>query len=193
LRSTAINYALKASEIASVIEACRPAVLVTSNSPEGLDTLLEALNLLEDRDLARQYRTGTIYVVDVNSQDYAAKKDSHSQGVVSKRPDVYAAPSNADGLMMIEDWTSLLDYNHQGIVIPGYNEHNEAARRTAIILWSSGTSGKSKGGTPSQYYIAPTAYTSINSSSISPVILSHQAVVAAVQVLWYGKRFYRRF
>jgi long-subunit acyl-CoA synthetase (AMP-forming) len=72
-------------------------------------------------------------------------------------------PSKIDSRgAQVRDWKWLLDSSAVGQSFPKYAA-GESQRRAALILWSSGTSGKSKG-----------------------VILSHQALAASVQALWYG-------
>lgn len=150
LTVTAANSALKPAELAYILASSRPAAIFTLAGEGGIDVVSEALSLLDDRDLAKSYQ-GRIFTVDLNADDYGLALPS------------VALPKLPQG---VSDWKSLLDTSIKtgtGAVFPQYSNEGESARRTAIILWSSGTSGKSKG-----------------------VILSHRALVASVQALFYG-------
>lgn len=126
----------------------RPAVIVTTTGEGGIDIIQAALDLVEDQSMARSIRDGRLFTVDMAADDYGL--------TVAPR-----APSSAG----VQDWKALLSDDISNVKYPTYDaSRNESQRRAALILWSSGTSGKSKG-----------------------VIMSHYALVASVQALFYGE------
>lgn len=145
LTATSANSALKPAELSYIIASSKPAAIFTLAGEEGLDVVLAAIALLEDKDLARSYKN-KIFTVDPEADDYGLN---------------LTASKAIDG---VKDWKSVLDMQApEKTVFPQYTNKGESERRTAVILWSSGTSGKSKG-----------------------VMISHLALAASVQTVFYG-------
>lgn len=152
LTATTINSALKPAEVAYIINNSRPACLITLAGEGGIDIVLEAMQHVEDKSLVKQYLSGNIFTVDMSADDYGlASASAPKQLQVAKQANV-------------RDWKWLMDAEPAEEQYPVYDaSKKESERRAALILWSSGTSGKSKG-----------------------VVLSHSAIAASVQSLWYG-------
>lgn len=144
--STSANPSLKPSELVYIIEACRPSLIITSAGQEGLGVIEEALRGLSDQQLRASLTSAKIFTVDPMAGDYGTNENSASSNV---------SPNGA------KDWKWLL--GKDSFIIEPY-QGNESERRAAIIIWSSGTSGKSKG-----------------------VVLSHRAMVSNLQMTWYSK------
>lgn len=148
-RSTSANPALKPSELIYIIEACRPSLIITSAGKDGLGVIEEALQGLSDPNLRASLNSQKIFTVDPTAGDYG----TNESGVSPKE-----TGSSHGGA---RDWKWLL--GKESYVIEPY-QGDESERRAAIIIWSSGTSGKSKG-----------------------VVLSHRAMVSNLQMTWYSK------
>ncbi|KAL1841726.1 hypothetical protein VTJ49DRAFT_6640 [Mycothermus thermophilus] len=140
MTATLVSPALTADEIAWILQNARPRLIITAT------TCVPAMKaaMAKQADPAA-YSAIPILTVDINADVYP-------------EPQPNPAPS---------DWRTLL--------APGPNPLGEspafppstAAARTAVILWSSGTSGRSKG-----------------------VLLSHHALNASVAALWHDADFY---
>ncbi|RGP74115.1 hypothetical protein FSPOR_1810 [Fusarium sporotrichioides] len=141
LTATLASPSLTTTELAWVIKNSRPRVLFTSKAL--LDTVEKALESQEDEAYKNSVR---VYTVDIARDLYPISPASHAE----------------DG-----DWRNLL-VNTSSPLTAGHSFPPEsAATRTAVILWSSGTSGRSKG-----------------------VLLSHQAINFSVASLWHDADFY---
>ncbi|KAF4981971.1 hypothetical protein FZEAL_2317 [Fusarium zealandicum] len=141
LTVTLVSPSLTSTELAWVIKNSRPRVLFTAKSM--LDVAEKALQAQEDvayRDSAR------VFTVDVAKDLYPLSPDSHLE----------------DG-----DWKTLLGSSAQPLAAAHTVSPEAAAQRTAVILWSSGTSGRSKG-----------------------VLLSHHAINFSTASLWHDADFY---
>ncbi|SCV68707.1 BQ2448_828 [Microbotryum intermedium] len=153
LTFTAVNPALTSSEIAHILSLSEPAVIITT--PSGLPTFQEAFRSLAPEVQARLgFATkGNVFIVDLSHDDYGASSGSIGQ----------VREQDIDG-WRVQDWKVLLpSAAPEGVVFePPRYTGSEDAVRGAVIFWSSGTSGKSKG-----------------------VILSHKAVGSAIVSVWH--------
>lgn len=141
LTATLASPSLTGTELTWVIKNSRPRVVFTAKPLLG--AIEHALDAQEDalyRDSVR------VFTIDVARDLYPLSPDSH--------------PEDGDWKMLITPVTSPLTTAH-----PFSPE--SAVTRTAIILWSSGTSGRSKG-----------------------VLLSHQAINFSTASLWHDADFY---
>jgi acyl-CoA synthetase (AMP-forming)/AMP-acid ligase II len=136
---------LKPAELAHIINLSKPAAVFTLAGKDGVDILREALTHVENEEVVKSYKTkNRIFSVDLAADDYGLCLN-HQHGATS-------------------DWKTLLDGEDDKLGFPQYQQDSdENDRRAAVILWSSGTSGKSKG-----------------------VILGHRAILVSVQSLFYG-------
>ena len=137
LTATLVSPSLTSAEIAWVLQNARPKVIITAKA--CLPAMQEAIKLQEDHAF---FDAVALYTVDVAGDRYpSAVQDLSSQ-----------------------DWKHLLHCPVKKISRPN---NFDAKRRTAIILWSSGTSGRSKG-----------------------VLLSHHALNFSIASLWHDADFY---
>ncbi|KAH7108415.1 acetyl-CoA synthetase-like protein [Auriculariales sp. MPI-PUGE-AT-0066] len=140
LTASTVNPLLTRAELLHVLNVSKPAAIITV-AGQGLETLKSAVDALEDHNLQQHYRSGKgIFVVDP-SADYYGAATSQSQ-----RPH-YALDAH--------EWTVLLRpvaAQSAEWVIPPMSEE-ECKSRVALVMWSSGTSGKSKGVALSHYSI----------------------------------------
>lgn len=149
---TAANPVLTPSELAHILALSQPSVLVTT--PAGLPTFQAAFALLSaDVQAKLAYPTrGNVFLVDLEHDDYGASASS------------LAAP--AEGVIggwNVQNWKVLLpSATNSAPFSPPKYVGSESALRAAVIFWSSGTSGKSKG-----------------------VILSHKACSSAIISVWH--------
>lgn len=141
-------------EIAHILTLSKPACIVTT--PSGIPNFQAAFKLLPS-ELQSQlgYSTkGNVFVVDPDADDYGASSSSF-------RP----ASETING-WKVQDWKALLPHDttsSKTVFIPPKYTGDEDAKRAAMIFWSSGTSGKSKG-----------------------VILSHRAIGTAQIAVWHA-------
>ncbi|KAM0750797.1 4-coumarate-CoA igase [Meredithblackwellia eburnea MCA 4105] len=152
LTLTGINPALTAVEVAHIFTKSSPSVVVTTKA--GLATIQAAYELLEPSqraDLAYPTR-GNVFIVDIDGDDYGATSTSLNS----------PAEWSVSG-WKVQDWKVLLPSAPIPFTPPKYDAPNEDDLRAAVIFWSSGTSGKSKG-----------------------VVLTHKALASAVISVWYG-------
>ncbi|GAA5870327.1 hypothetical protein JCM16303_001965 [Sporobolomyces ruberrimus] len=152
LTLTAANPVLTPPEIAHILTLSQPACIITT--PAGIPNFQAAFKLLpSDLQTKLAYPTkGNVFVVDPESDDYGAS-------AASLRP----ATANIGG-WKVQDWKVLLPKRNStsNFILPSYTG-DEDAKRAAMIFWSSGTSGKSKG-----------------------VILSHRAIGTAQIGVWHA-------
>jgi acyl-CoA synthetase (AMP-forming)/AMP-acid ligase II len=138
LTATLVSPALTAKEIGWILQNARPRVIITASSTVG--AMREAIDAQEDKKF---FQSVPIYQVDVVNNQYPERTEPSSSA----------------------DWTQLLKRSNKPIQKPtSFN----AATRTAVILWSSGTSGKSKG-----------------------VLLSHSGLVFGTLSNWNSADFYQ--
>lgn len=136
---------MKPAELAHIINLSKPAAVFTLAGADGVDVIKAALDHVEDKTLVQSYKTQQkIFSVDLAADDYGLTIQNQ-HGATS-------------------DWKTLLQGGDEKFGFPQYKPNSdENDRRAAVILWSSGTSGKSKG-----------------------VILGHRAILTSVQSLFYG-------
>lgn len=146
LTATMANPALTALELKWILHSARPAIVVTTR--EGWTNMKAAISTLDDLDLRRILSSkGHVFIVDPQYDDHAQPQD---------------ATPVPDGTRY---WTAL---RSSSPLKEAVNTSGGGSRtKTAVILWSSGTSGKSKG-----------------------VRLSHQAIVASLIGLWHVNQQY---
>lgn len=150
LTFTAINPVLTPGEVAHILSLSKPSVIVTT--PTGLPVFQKAFETL-DPTLQSQlaYPTkGNVFIVDPDQGDYGTSPSTLNQST-----------SYTSGGWRVQNWKVLLPQNSAPFSPPKY-AGSEASLRAAVIFWSSGTSGKSKG-----------------------VILSHKAVASALVSVWH--------
>lgn len=144
LTATMANPALTSGELAWILQNAKPQAVVTT--PDGWRSLTKALDDLDDSALRATLLCGDrIFTVDPASDDYGSTPPSPR------------TPSPGSGP---RDWKVLL--SRAPLAAPVALTPTECRARTAVILWSSGTSGKSKG-----------------------VLLSHRALTATLAALWH--------
>lgn len=157
LTVTTVNWALKPYELAHVIKESRPAVIFTTPGATGTEVVEEAISIAFGNNSAASISIKQrIYVVDAAIEDYGLNR-SHKRIISSSTSPLY------------QDWKTLLqDEGVQELPLQNF-EHgeDEARRRTALILWSSGTSGKSKG-----------------------VVIPHTYLTYGMKLLWLGNPYF---
>lgn len=141
--------ALTASELGWIVQNARPRAVVTAKAT--LPAVREALRAHPDQAYAARV---PVFVVDPEQQPQYPFAASAS-----------IDPAAAAGAE--HDWTCLL--SEPPVPVAPYRlPPGSAANRTAVILWSSGTSGRSKG-----------------------VLHSHSAIVFSMVSLWYDADFHK--
>ncbi|GAA5913540.1 hypothetical protein JCM8208_000705 [Rhodotorula glutinis] len=150
LTLTAANPVLTPPELAHILTLSEPAALVTTAA--GVATFQAAFKLLApDLQAKLRYATGgNVFLVNLDGDDYGASAAS-------------LAPLERNlGGWTVHDWKILLPAKPKPFTPPRYTG-SEDALRAAMIFWSSGTSGKSKG-----------------------VILTHRAIGSALIAVWHA-------
>jgi acyl-CoA synthetase (AMP-forming)/AMP-acid ligase II len=146
--ATLVSPALTADEIAWVLQNARPRVIITATA--CLPAMQSALAKQED---AEYFSDIPVFTVDVAADVYPPPSSSSTS-------------SSSSG-----DWKALLltpSSQPKPDTTTGAAFPPETARsRTAVILWSSGTSGRSKG-----------------------VLLSHHALNFSVASMWHDADYY---
>lgn len=137
LTVTLASPSLTSPEIAWILRNARPQVIITDKL--CLAAMNEAIGAQDDKSF---FAKTPVYTVDVAGDKY---------------PSLDASPSP-------QDWKALLTSPSKSVAKPA---KLDPKNRTAVILWSSGTSGRSKG-----------------------VLLSHQAINFSVASLWHDADFY---
>ncbi|KAI9166487.1 4-coumarate--CoA ligase [Paramyrothecium foliicola] len=139
MSATLVSPALTSNEVAWVLQHARPRVIITADS--CVESVQEALRLQEDKDY---FGKVPVFSVDVANDNYPLP--------LGRKPE----PSN---------WRKLLESSSsQNRDTPEF----DPKLRTALILWSSGTSGRPKG-----------------------VLISHNALNFTVASLWHDADFYQ--
>ncbi|KAK7747433.1 hypothetical protein SLS53_001688 [Cytospora paraplurivora] len=147
LTASLISPALTASEISWALQNARPRVIVTAKACLG--AMQEAMQSQHDEEY---YSKVPVFTVDVTEDTYPSPSGQ------SIKP---TSPSRE------QDWTTLLR-TPPALIQPYHLNQDSAPNRTAVILWSSGTSGRSKG-----------------------VLISHNALVFATASLWHDADYHR--
>ncbi|KAL2150136.1 hypothetical protein VTH82DRAFT_7812 [Thermothelomyces myriococcoides] len=140
MTATLVSPALTAAEIAWILQNARPRVIITATA--CLAAMKEALSKQDD---ASFFSSIPIFTVDAAADTY---------------PEAQSTPPQPS------DWRSLLPSNPPSVYSPAFPA-SAAPTRTAVILWSSGTSGRSKG-----------------------VLLSHHALNTSLASLWHDADYY---
>ncbi|TKA55401.1 hypothetical protein B0A53_02325 [Rhodotorula sp. CCFEE 5036] len=150
LTLTAANPVLSPPEVAHILTLSQPGAIVTTEA--GLSSFQAAFKLLTPELQSKlAYPTaGNVFIVDLEADDYGVSASALSQ-----------VPSSIDG-WSVQDWKVLVPANPKPFTPPKY-VGSEDALRAAMIFWSSGTSGKSKG-----------------------VILTHRAIGSALIAVWHA-------
>ncbi|KAK4451326.1 hypothetical protein QBC34DRAFT_459056 [Podospora aff. communis PSN243] len=140
LTATLVSPALTSDEIAWILQNARPRVIITATA-----TLKAMRGALEKQEDAAYFSKVPIYTVDAEDQyPLPSAKMSTNPGT--------------------KDWKDLLAAKPRPRV---RFADKDAPNRTAVILWSSGTSGRSKG-----------------------VLLSHHALNFSCGSLWHDADYY---
>ncbi|BGP12746.1 hypothetical protein JCM10213v2_000663 [Rhodosporidiobolus nylandii] len=150
LTLTAANPVLTPKELAHILQLSQPSVIVTTAA--GLANFQLAFKELSaDLQAKLGYPTrGNVFLVNPDADDYGASAAS------------LELPHPSIGGWAVNDWKALLPSNPTPFTPPKYTG-GEDALRAAMIFWSSGTSGKSKG-----------------------VILTHKAIGSALVAVWHA-------
>ncbi|GAA6001899.1 hypothetical protein JCM10207_002369 [Rhodosporidiobolus poonsookiae] len=150
LTLTAANPVLTPKELAHILTLSQPAAIVTTAA--GVSNFQLAYKELSSELQAKLgYATkGNVFLVNPDADDYGATAAS-----LAFRPD------NLGG-WRVQDWKVLLPVDAKPFAPPKYTG-SEAGLRAAMIFWSSGTSGKSKG-----------------------VVLTHEAIGSALIAVWHA-------
>ncbi|EJD52431.1 acetyl-CoA synthetase-like protein [Auricularia subglabra TFB-10046 SS5] len=149
LTASTVNPFLTRDELAHVLRQSRPQAVVTM-AGASLETLSAAVDTLDDDALKMHYKTaGCIFVFDPAEDDYGATPRTQ-------------ALSGVHG-WSVRNWKTLLGRGEDEEWRIAPLDKAEAKARIALVMWSSGTSGKSKG-----------------------VALSHYALVWQMTALWHA-------
>jgi acyl-CoA synthetase (AMP-forming)/AMP-acid ligase II len=149
LTATLVSPALTSAEIAWILQNARPRAIITATA--CLPAMKDALAQQQD---AAFFSAIPIFTVDAAADIY---------------PDPQPAqPPASPALRSPTDWKALLTAKTAPPSTATVFPPSAAATRTAVILWSSGTSGRSKG-----------------------VLLSHHALNFSVASLWHDADYHR--
>lgn len=135
-----MDVAVTKGELAHVLRLSKPQAIVTlAGAP--LQALRDAVDTLEDAALRRHYQSaGCIFVVDPEEDDYGA----------TARPRVEHRIPGWD--VTVRNWKALLAEGDEEWEVAPMSER-ESKARIALVMWSSGTSGKSKGASDASQYL----------------------------------------
>ncbi|EJT97531.1 acetyl-CoA synthetase-like protein [Dacryopinax primogenitus] len=136
---TLTNPILTPTEIAHIVGQTEPEVVFTQPGPQGQGVIEAAYEVLAKE--GKRVQRANVFTVDIAAYPFTVSRGNMSNG---------------------SSWTGLMTHQNEAFVVTRMTS-DEARSRTAIILWSSGTTGKSKG-----------------------VLLSHRALVAHPIVLLAG-------
>lgn len=153
LTASLASPALTATEVGWILQNARPRVIITAKACLG--AMREALGAQQD---AAFFAGVPIFTVDVAGDAYLSGAEGSSSSSSS-------SSSSAKG--QEQDWSALLR-DPPSRAQPYHLSAVSAPNRTAVVLWSSGTSGRSKG-----------------------VLISHAALTFATASIWYDADFHR--
>lgn len=162
LTATLVSPALTSDEIAWILQNARPRLIITAEACLG--AMKEALHKQDDRTF---FSSVPIFTVDAAADAYPEPQPQPSaQDWKSLLHPSSSSSSSSSSSFSSSPPSSLrpIKSNASAIFPP-----TSAASRTAVILWSSGTSGRSKG-----------------------VLLSHHALNFASASLWHDADYYAR-
>ncbi|KAI9617362.1 hypothetical protein KEM48_004814 [Puccinia striiformis f. sp. tritici PST-130] len=155
-----VNPSYTCHELVDVLQASKPALIVTSSS--GLDAMLNALALLQDPQL-RSRLIGRMYIAEPRTVSRTTSRLSQKSHIAQMN-----APNGQMATLI--DWSTLLQPPPPGTNYQPFQfteSTRESRLRIAAIIWSSGTGGKSKG-----------------------VLCSHHAMVYSIIAFWHQKLDY---
>ncbi|KAK3939765.1 acetyl-CoA synthetase-like protein, partial [Diplogelasinospora grovesii] len=154
LTATLVSPALTSDEIAWILQNARPRVIITARACQ--DAMREAIKKQED---AAFFQEIPIFTVDVANDTYPMPPPSSSSSSSSSSKSVESDWRN----LLVQPAAPRADHAQRKVDLTT----ESAVTRTAVILWSSGTSGRSKG-----------------------VLLSHHALNYSTASLWHDADFY---
>jgi acyl-CoA synthetase (AMP-forming)/AMP-acid ligase II len=150
LTASLASPALTATELGWILQNARPRAIITAKACLG--AMREALKAQEDTAF---FGKVPVFTVDVAGDTY-----------LSGAQPLSSSPSQGG---QEQDWSALLRTPSSSSPAKSYHLSTVAApNRTAVILWSSGTSGRSKG-----------------------VLISHGALVFATASIWYDADYHQ--
>lgn len=148
LTASLASPALTATELGWILQNARPRAIITAKACLG--AMREALGAQED---AAFFAKVPVFTVDV-------KDDAYLSGAAPASPSSSSSAKEQDWSVLLRNPSSGAKSYHLSAV--------SAPNRTAVILWSSGTSGRSKG-----------------------VLISHGALVFATASIWYDADYHK--
>ena len=140
LTATLVSPALTSDEVAWIIQNSRPRAIITAKA--CLSAMREALKKQEPQDRAF-FDSVPIYTFDAAKDHYPSVSGSSSSS-----PPSTTSSNKTKTKQQTQDWKVLLrsSSTSRTTVVPSSLTPSSASpARTAVILWSSGTSGRSKG------------------------------------------------
>lgn len=156
LTASLASPALTATEISWILQNARPRAIVTAKA--CLAAMREALKSQEDTAF---FANVPVFTVDVATDPYLSTTTATATTAAA------AAKPSSSLSPLEQDWSALL----KTPLLPARSHQlaeSSAPNRTAVILWSSGTSGRSKG-----------------------VLISHGALVFATASIWFDADWHR--
>ncbi|PWN23629.1 acetyl-CoA synthetase-like protein [Microstroma glucosiphilum] len=154
-----ISSVLSANEVAYILAKARPRVLFTSLGATGKDTVLQAVELLrakvntggalQEWGIKADGRQASLVREWLHQWDQDAKKPAGAVGSRLWTVNVAADYYGRLGTVAEDDWTQLLNQEltpENMAKLPSTTmTAREQKERTALLLWSSGTTGLPKG------------------------------------------------
>ncbi|EAA35843.3 hypothetical protein NCU02485 [Neurospora crassa OR74A] len=137
LTATLVSPALTSDEIAWILQNSRPRAIITAKACLG--AMREALEKQEPRDRAF-FDAVPIFIFDAAKDHYPSVSSSSPPTSVGS-----GSSSSSKKTNKTQDWKVLLRSSRATVVPSSFLPSSASPARTAVILWSSGTSGRSKG------------------------------------------------